>query len=269
MSLTAALLAATVGAAPAPPDLAAVDHTLRREPAYRTNAPKYGLLVFGPRAEHRVWLVWDGDTLYVDRNGDGDLTQPGEAVAARQREPGQEEGAFAFDVGEIPVGGLTHRELTVFVNDLAGYGRLFDNHPAAKAALARDPKAKLFSLSVEVQMPGLKGGAPGGRVRYTTGVTDLDGPLLFADRPGDAPVIHFGGPLRVTLYGERPTLRLERDQDLVLCVGTPGAGPGTFAMIDYADTIPEKAFPRVEITFPAKSAMGPPVRDLYELKERC
>lgn len=268
MSLTTALFFAAI-AAPPPPDLAAVDRTIRKEPADRTKAPKYGLLVFGPRAEHRVWLVWDGDTLYVDRNGDGDLTQPGEAVTARKREPGQEEGYYAFIVGEIRAGGLTHRELTVYVNDLASYGRLFDNHPAAKAALARDPKAKLFTLTAEVQVPGLKGGAPGGRVQYRTSVTDLDGPLLFANRPSDAPVVHFGGPLQVTLYGERPTVRLERDLDLVLCVGTPGAGPGTFAMIDYADCIPEKAFPRVEIGFPTTSAGELPVRELYELKERC
>ncbi len=30
------------------------------------------------------WLVRDGDTLYVDRNGNGDLTEPGEKVAAEK-----------------------------------------------------------------------------------------------------------------------------------------------------------------------------------------
>ena len=46
------------------------------------------LLVFGPKAEHRSWLVVDGDgieadsgrVLYLDRNGNGDLTEPGDRV---------------------------------------------------------------------------------------------------------------------------------------------------------------------------------------------
>ena len=33
---------------------------------------------FGPNAEARVWVVIDGDVLYLDRNGNGDLTEPGE-----------------------------------------------------------------------------------------------------------------------------------------------------------------------------------------------
>jgi hypothetical protein len=36
------------------------------------------LLVFGTDARDRVWLVHDGDTLFVDRNGNGDLTDDGE-----------------------------------------------------------------------------------------------------------------------------------------------------------------------------------------------
>src|SRR5260221_55230 len=63
-------------------DLAKVDRTIIREPAYQST-PKYCLMVFGPEARTRVWLVQDGDTLYVDRNGNGDLTDAGEKVAAK------------------------------------------------------------------------------------------------------------------------------------------------------------------------------------------
>src|SRR5215831_909330 len=62
-------------------DLTKVDRTLKKQPAYQ-GKPKYGLLVFGPEAKHRVWLVLDGDTLYVDKNGNGDLTDKGERVTA-------------------------------------------------------------------------------------------------------------------------------------------------------------------------------------------
>ena len=57
----------------APIDLTKVDRTIAKEPAYKTK-PRYCLLVFGPEPKIRVWLVLDGDVLYVDRNGNGDLT---------------------------------------------------------------------------------------------------------------------------------------------------------------------------------------------------
>ena len=38
-------------------------------------------LVGGADLHNRVWLVHDGDLLYVDRNGNGDLTEHGECIA--------------------------------------------------------------------------------------------------------------------------------------------------------------------------------------------
>jgi hypothetical protein len=66
------------GAAPASAaDLAKVGRTITKEPTYKSK-PQYCLLVLGPEAKFRVWLVQDGGTLYVDRNGNGDLTEAGE-----------------------------------------------------------------------------------------------------------------------------------------------------------------------------------------------
>jgi hypothetical protein len=56
-------------------DLAKIARTIATEPVYKAR-PQYCLLVFGAEADFRVWLVQDGETLYVDRNGDGDLTEP-------------------------------------------------------------------------------------------------------------------------------------------------------------------------------------------------
>src|SRR5262249_25701217 len=95
------LLAVPVGLAAAEPPK--IDRTIAKEPAYRTKAPRYGLLVFGPEGKDRVWLVQDGDTLYVDRNGNGDLTEPGEKVTATKPKNGRvpEEGEFAFEIGDL------------------------------------------------------------------------------------------------------------------------------------------------------------------------
>lgn len=86
-----AAAAALLVAAPAP---AADRPPLRTEPAYRSKAPQYLLLAFGPKAETRAWAVLDlcqewitqkptaDDALYVHLNGNGDLTDPGERVPA-------------------------------------------------------------------------------------------------------------------------------------------------------------------------------------------
>ena len=59
-------------------DLAKIDRSIRKEPVYQSKEPQYCLLVFGPEAKVRVWLVLDGDALYLDRNGD--LTEPGKRI---------------------------------------------------------------------------------------------------------------------------------------------------------------------------------------------
>lgn len=63
-----------------PVDYAKVDRKLAKEPAYHSKTPKYGLLLFGRDAKLRVWLVVDGEAVYLDRNGDGDLTGKGERL---------------------------------------------------------------------------------------------------------------------------------------------------------------------------------------------
>src|SRR5262249_27485138 len=74
-----------------------IDRKLVKEPAYTQQAPatvllrairgvpqdrpKYALLLFGREAKVRVWVVLHGDGLYLDRNGDGDLTGADEHFA--------------------------------------------------------------------------------------------------------------------------------------------------------------------------------------------
>src|SRR5205085_12474760 len=66
-----------------PPDplvpeyLTKIDRTIKKEPKY-AGTPLYLLLAFGPEAKDKVWVVLDGNTLYVDGNGNGDLTDYGE-----------------------------------------------------------------------------------------------------------------------------------------------------------------------------------------------
>src|SRR5262249_13735404 len=64
-----------------PADLARIDRKIAKEPQYQ-HKPKYALAVFGPEAQFKVWLVSDGNVLYVDKNGNGDLTEVGERLVS-------------------------------------------------------------------------------------------------------------------------------------------------------------------------------------------
>src|SRR5262245_64877791 len=97
------------------PDLAKIDRTIRKEPTYTAQQPLYGLAVFGPRAQARVWMVLDKskpdasayDVLHIDLNADGDLTGPGERLTRDDGEP--------FKVGEYrdPATGARHPDFSV------------------------------------------------------------------------------------------------------------------------------------------------------------
>jgi hypothetical protein len=251
-------------------DLSTVDRTIGKEPKY-AGAPRYCLLVFGAVAKHRVWLVHDGDTLYIDRNGNGDLTEAGEKVPAKKDQPGASEGAFSFEVGELKVGGKVHKGLEVVLAPVKSLG---DNPnlialPQVAAAVKKDPNGVTGRIGIDVDCESLKGGGIGGRVSYMLSLFDLEGVFQLANKPADAPIVHFDGPLEITFYGSRPTWRGGRSEDTVLCIGTPGHGPGTFAMVKYEGTIPPDKLPRIDAAFTPKDANLKPLKELYELKERC
>jgi len=77
------LLTPVLGRAYDNPVLQSVDRRIQKEPEYIARRPLYGLLVFGPAAQKRIWLVLDHsepeaelyDVLYVDLNANGDLTE--------------------------------------------------------------------------------------------------------------------------------------------------------------------------------------------------
>jgi hypothetical protein len=244
-------------------DLTKIDRKITKEPAYKFK-PKYCLLVFGPEARTRVWLVLDGDTLYVDRNCNGVLTEAGKKVADQTR-AGRGEGEYEFDAGQIRSQGRTHEQLLVNVSKL---DRLAATDDVAKEFLAKNPKALAYLISVEMEMPGYKGKGLSGRVPQTVPGVDINGVLQFGDRPQDAPVVHFGGPLEITFYG-RQQLTRGRDADLFLAVGTAGVGPGTTAYLTHEGVIPDNAYPVLEVTYPPGERGQAPARERYELKRRC
>lgn len=218
-------------------DLTKVDRSLAKEPAYRSQTPKYCLLVFGAEAKTRIWVVQDNDVLYVDRRGNGDLTSKGNHVACT-KDPGYRKYQLVrkFEVGDITEadGKTSHTSLTVleYENGYKVYVNL---------------EGKYF--------------------RNTIG--DDQGGLQFGASPQTAPVIHFGGPPTLRLLDPKTVLeRGEKGSVLKTTLGTPGLGAGTFVPHSY-ETIPDNVHPRAEIEFPGAGAGGQPIRTKVALTDRC
>ncbi len=248
-----------------------IDRSIAKQPDYQSKSPKYLLLVFGAEGKDRAWLVLDGDALYVDRNGNGDLTEAGKRVTAEKKPKGSsDDQGHTFEVGTLNIGGQTHKSVTVITTPVKAYAEgSMRSRPEIKAAMVKNPMTPLAVIIADVAVPGIKGGGIEGRVTFNAGPIDLNGTLFFADAPADAPVVHLGGPLQVTFYAELPTMRVGRKSEIVLVVGTPGQGPGAFSMIKYEGTIPEAAKPTVQVEYTTEKPGGPPLKELYEIKDRC
>jgi hypothetical protein len=212
---------------------AEIDRTLARQPAYKST-PEYCLLVLGPAAKTRVWLVRDGDTLYVDRNGNGDLTEAGEAVPSRRRGL---PGPFLVHLLTDREGGTEYTDLVVGVflenkaRDLPGY----------------------WSLEIEVN----------GRYVQSAFVEKL------ARRPRDAAVVHFGGPLRMGLAQAEKQILVHGDKpsELYVRVATECGGVER-AVVGHEKGIPKDVHPVAEITFPPAAGARPTTLEV-PLARRC
>ena len=253
--LPAALLAAlALGPLPAPaaevPDLSPADRAPKKEPAYVCKKPLYGLAVFGPKAEKKMWLVLDRskpgaagyDVLYADRNGDGDLTGPGERFTTQGNRLAQGElPENKFALGELtdPATGAKHPDFTVSVRG------------------AGDEPTVMVSLRWR------------GRFKFGGGYPEEAeaGYMHFAPRPADAPV--------VWLYADEP-FRFQRwyggklpvggSEDFKVFLGRPGRGPSSFAAAQE-HILPEKELVRATLLY--RDGQGKEQRLVCELKERC
>lgn len=265
-------------------DLSKIPRAVGDQPAYASKDPRYCLLVFGPKAETRVWLALDlaydplrekpgkAEALYADLNGDGHLTGPGErvpaAVVTRKRPAGyigrfkyaeSEQHLPRFTVGDVKArdGATVYRNLVVDVGWYI-FGR----------------KDREVSLAVDVP----------GHGRQTIGGEQL----WFAADPAKAPVVWLDGALTMRLApsgllqlpvdytGKEPPppsyveFPLVRGQTMPLRaeVGWSGVGPGTFLALPN-DRPPADAHPVARVMFPPADPRRPPIEAVVELNKRC
>src|SRR4029453_11953400 len=156
------------------------------------------LLVFGPEAKTRVWLVVDGDDLYVDANANGDLTEAGEKFSFLKPGPsghpqsGDERSVVGVTIHD---GKLKHTELRLCQQRIRPNFKPTNEHDKQLAELAkRDPQTLVCSLQINVEMRAF----PRGKIPFTGRIAqhageDAQGYLQFAAKRQDAPVVYFGG----------------------------------------------------------------------------
>ncbi len=206
-------------------DLGAIDRSIAKEPAYQSGLPKYCLLVFGPEAKTRVWLVVDGNELYIDRNGNGDLTEPGECIRADASGK-----RLDFRAGTIQEANGGSRSIDLRLRNFN----------------AANGKCEGLIITLDGQRKQFVG-------------FDEANPFRFAHRPRHAPIVHLEGPLQIKLYGEPPTLVAGEETELNIAIGTPGIGPGSFCAIQCCTVLDCKVAPAAEIEFPHRDPSKPPL----------
>lgn len=212
------------------PDLSRIPRVIARAPAFRAPEQRYCLLALGPEARSRVWLVLDGNDLYVDRNRNGNLTEPGERVTGVEGR---------FKVGDLVEadGKTRYRNVLVAVDQ---------RHGTEEEGVTVIP----FEVSMNVR-----------------GLYDMSAKPTFARTPAEAPIVHFGGALSMRVFDPKQVLRGQRVAFRCL-IRTPGLGEGAEASISHYG-LPEYAYPTLRMELPAPAGGTAPPPQTTELKTRC
>jgi len=183
----------------------------------------------------RVWLVLDGDTLYVDRNGSGDLTEKGKALVSKPQGVGS-----SFEVGAIT---------------------------------DREGKTKHTNLHVGV-MPEDKGQKRPGYWYLRVDINDRYRQYGVVSRsagtPRDAPVVHFGGPLRMGMSRpEEQTLRRGDEPGEISAFITTQYPGVEWVAVDHGKGVPAGVHPGAAIAFPGRTPDARPITLKVPLTQRC
>ncbi len=218
------------------------ERRIAREPQYESS-PRYALLVLGTHAESPVWMIEDGETLYVDRNGNGDLTDDGPPIRPSDvrifgRLPnGKPKRDFDYLLGEIKLKTKSrearHTDFSLarwnYGDDKDGYG-----------------------LRVTID----------GKIPMYAGWTEFWGKS--ADT---APVIHLGGPLRLRMLRYKEFVLGSGPARLSIAFVNPGRGEGAHSRLSI-DALVEDVVPVAEITWPVAEGAAP-LTTAHRLTERC
>ncbi|MFO0811711.1 MAG: WD40 repeat domain-containing protein [Gemmatales bacterium] len=245
-------------------DLQSIQRKLVKEPTYQST-PEYGLLVLGAK-QQKVWFVRDGNILYVDRFGTGDLTRPEARVLANVKESSPSEFEYQFDVGSLPGLPGEPTDVIVMTRRLSAVPDLTNE---MKQKVIREPNVVSYMIVLQTKHPAWKGMGVDRRLMHVIGYFDHRGALHFSSKAETAPIFHVGGPLQIVPFGQLPTGRAGSSCEIVTAVGTPGLGSGSTAFLAYEMTILPGLTPTLEVTYATGEKATTPLKQVAPLKERC
>jgi hypothetical protein len=241
MSLVAAILSFQ-NAAPSAIDFSKIDRTIAKEPKYLAK-PQYGLMLLDAEGKSRVWIILDKssadaphhDILYLDRNGNGDLTEEGERFSGAKDSHGRMiiKGA---DI-RLPGSDSSCTEFQVY------------------SSMGSKP-GKAIQVKAE------------GRERLIGGY-GLNGELAeFGESPAKAPVYvaSLKAPISFLLYRETVFVRGASER-IAVFAGFAGSGTCSFVAVDENYLVPEKDF--LSGTWIAKDAEGREFQERFRIQGHC
>jgi len=255
------LAAACLAAEPAAVDLAKISRAIGKQPPYRAE-PHYALLVFGPRAQHRSWMVMDGDdVLYFDRNGNGDLTDAEDRIECDRA---------ATDRIKLP-GSRSHSAMHVFpIGVVAGVKLELEFWVRNRAYVPTDDWHK--QVEHERNVNNWENST---LWRVTEKAGQAQNPVLLTATPADAQITHFGGPLVFAFkWDEKQKLEpWPKRTTFDVHIGTRSLPPKNcpyelFAPLTELEP-PRHLHPTAVFKFPPRTAGGPPVELVVDLDQRC
>jgi len=203
----------------------------------------------------------DGDVLYVDRNGNGDLTEPDERVELDRKAtekikvaPGEYKGMNVFDLGEVAG---TRLELQFWVRDEGFTPKGDEDEVLTKYRKERRENgwenASLYRLTKD------------GRAQI---------PVMLCQRPKDAQVSHLSGPLTFAVkWGDRQMLKRGAENIFDVHIGTPGlvtrnSRYPVFAPLTTGE-VPAGVHAVARFEFPNKALGKPSIKLEVKLDQRC
>ena len=221
-----------------PNDLSKISREIHVEPEFEGDDRHYYLLVFDEDEAKKVWVVFDGKKLYVDRNLNGDLSDAGESFPTND----DDKGSMFRQIKDIQFA-------------------MPDGEPASLTFVYPDASFEEFEVRVRVKYRGATFSAWG----------DQDGDVVDAKLASEAPILRINGPLQMGFEvsaksGVKPLGN--NKYEVNVGVGTPGLGKGSFVHLKYG-AIPVELYPDVELEFPPRQKGSLPIVVKSKLRERC
>ena len=211
-----------------------VTRTITKEPGY-ASIPKYLLLVLGEKADSQVWIIEDGEKLYVDKNGNGDLTDDGPALTpSDRRQLGDTGWDFDYVLDELVLSnGSRHTDFSLA---RWNYGEKEDGYG--------------LRLTLHGETPMYAGWTP-----------------FWAGSPAKASIIHFGGALTPKMLRYRDFEIGSETRRLSVAFVNPGVGEGAAARLSI-DALPKTVIPELQIEWPV-AERNAPLHTSHRLDQRC